>query len=154
MLEAVYYGVPIVGVPLFWDQYSIAAQAVSRGFGVKLDRRNLTPDSIYKAIMEVLQNPLYKENILAASNLMRNQLPNPIQRAVNLVEIIAKTKGAKHLRVPIDSLNFLQLYCLDVYAFLLVAIASFFALTTIAFTVLYRNVKRILNVKAVHLKSN
>lgn len=54
--EAVFNGVPIVGIPLFGDQFLNMAHAENMGFGIMVDYRNVTEKSISWAINEVLQN--------------------------------------------------------------------------------------------------
>lgn len=54
--EAVYHGVPIVALPVFADQGDNARRAVDHGFGVSLDKDNITEDVVYAAITSVLND--------------------------------------------------------------------------------------------------
>lgn len=52
--EAVYSGVPIIGVPIFGDQPNNIASIVSLGAGLKLDYATLTKESVLKALKAVI----------------------------------------------------------------------------------------------------
>uniref|UniRef100_A0A158QJQ4 UDP-glucuronosyltransferase n=1 Tax=Haemonchus placei TaxID=6290 RepID=A0A158QJQ4_HAEPC len=52
--EALLFGVPMVTVPLFADQYTNAAVAEERGFSVTLNKLSLSREDIIKAINTVL----------------------------------------------------------------------------------------------------
>jgi glucuronosyltransferase len=55
-LEAVYRGVPVVGIPFFLDQEANVQKFVAKGLGVKLDYSTLTKESILSAVREILNN--------------------------------------------------------------------------------------------------
>ena len=57
VFEAIYHGVPVVGLPLFGDQSGNIARLVSRGMGVKLDAPTLTSDQLVEAINTVISDP-------------------------------------------------------------------------------------------------
>lgn len=66
-IEAVYTGTPMVGLPLFSDQYSNIRSLVLRGTAVQLDVRRLTKESVSQALRQVLQDPRY---VMPHSSLM------------------------------------------------------------------------------------
>jgi UDP:flavonoid glycosyltransferase YjiC (YdhE family) len=55
--EAVYHGIPVVGIPIFGDQRLNMARAQTAGWGVRVDYTNLTGSSFSWALKEVLENP-------------------------------------------------------------------------------------------------
>jgi glucuronosyltransferase len=55
-MEAVYRGVPIVGIPFFMDQKLNARKLVTRGLGVQLDYNTLTKETVLAAVRELLYN--------------------------------------------------------------------------------------------------
>lgn len=55
--EAMYHGVPTVGIPLFMDQINNAKKMESKGLGKSIDFHKFTSEKLYRAIEEVLQNP-------------------------------------------------------------------------------------------------
>jgi glucuronosyltransferase len=54
--EAVFHGVPVVGIPIFGDQKLNMARAVLSGWGVRVDYSNLTDASFKWGLEEVLGN--------------------------------------------------------------------------------------------------
>merc|ERR1712117_233311 len=75
-------------------------------------------DEIHAAIVEVRENPWYKQNIASLSRLMKDRRTRPMDDAVWLVEYVARTKGAEHLKVNSRHLGMLAYYSVDVLAIL------------------------------------
>ena len=48
---------------------------------------------------QVRENPWYKQNIASLSRLMKDRRTRPMDDAVWLVEYLARTRGAEHLKV-------------------------------------------------------
>lgn len=55
--EAMYHGVPVVGIPFFVDQHVNMRKMVARKLGLKIDFQNITANNLLKSITEVLENP-------------------------------------------------------------------------------------------------
>jgi len=55
--EAIYHGVPLIGLPMFGDQMMNAKQAMNNGYLVELDWVTLDEDQLRSAINEILDNP-------------------------------------------------------------------------------------------------
>ncbi|ELU16960.1 hypothetical protein CAPTEDRAFT_145299, partial [Capitella teleta] len=56
--ESLYHGVPLIGIPMFGDQFHNCHRAEAHGYG--LDMRGIhefSADDLVKAIHEVIQNP-------------------------------------------------------------------------------------------------
>ena len=54
--EAAFHAVPLVGMPIFYDQDANIKLIENLGIGVKLEFRDLTQEVILEAILSVLQN--------------------------------------------------------------------------------------------------
>ncbi|XP_078597350.1 UDP-glucuronosyltransferase 2C1-like [Branchiostoma floridae x Branchiostoma japonicum] len=117
--EALHHGVPMVCLPLFFDQPGNAARVVVRGLGVKLDLSTVTTDQLYEAIALVITNKSYRETAAHLSRLHRDQPQSPMERAVWWIEHVIKHGGLSHLRARAVDLPWYQYYLLDVAAFLL-----------------------------------
>ncbi|KAJ8877780.1 hypothetical protein PR048_022236 [Dryococelus australis] len=55
--EAMYNAVPLVGVPIFGDQILNVFRAVEIGYALQLDYHNITEESVYWTLNEVVTNP-------------------------------------------------------------------------------------------------
>ncbi|PSN31782.1 UDP-glucuronosyltransferase 3A1, partial [Blattella germanica] len=62
--EALNRGVPVIGIPIFADQDVNMKKAELSGYGITVNFRNLTTESISSAIKEVLENPRYVQKLL------------------------------------------------------------------------------------------
>lgn len=54
--ESIYHGVPIIGIPVFGDQFLNMARAVNNGYGLSISYPNLTESSLSWALHELLSN--------------------------------------------------------------------------------------------------
>lgn len=121
--ESVYYGKPLVTIPIFGDQKLNAARSVLTGYGVRVDYNNLTQASLTWGLNEVLNNPKYAEKVKELSARFKDKPQHPVDLAKFHVEYVLRHKGASFLQSSSQRLNFIQLNNLDVYA--IVAFALF-----------------------------
>ncbi|KAK7863665.1 hypothetical protein R5R35_006192 [Gryllus longicercus] len=106
--EATYFGVPMVVIPIMFDQHFNALRLQSAGTTLILDARNITEKSLCSAIDEILQNPEYQENAKRLSVVMKDQPQTPMERAIFWAEYSIRHKGAPHLHSPALNLNFVS----------------------------------------------
>lgn len=52
------------------------------GIGVKLSLHDLTKDTVYSAIKEILENPQYRQRMQQKSKIFRAQPQKPLERAI------------------------------------------------------------------------
>ncbi|XP_042610493.1 UDP-glucuronosyltransferase 2A1-like isoform X4 [Cyprinus carpio] len=123
LYEAIYHGVPMVGLPLFADQPDNLMHMKTKGAAVFLDVNSMQSKDLVDALKTVINNPSYKESIMRLSRIHHDQPMKPLDRAVYWIEFVMRHKGAKHLRVQAHDLSWYQYHCLDVVAFLLSIIA-------------------------------
>ncbi|KAM6429387.1 UDP-glucuronosyltransferase 2A2-like isoform 1-T1 [Rhynochetos jubatus] len=116
--EAIYHGIPMVGIPMFADQHDNIAHMRAKGAAVELDFRTLKTEDLLDALNTVINNSTYKENALRLSKIHHDQPVKPLDRAVFWIEFVMRHKGAKHLRPAAHHLTWYQYHCLDVLAFL------------------------------------
>lgn len=112
--EAVASGVPIVGMPIYGDQYLNVASLVQRGMAVQLDFKSLTEQSVYDALLEALDSR-YKQQAEAIASAYNERPQQPLETAVWWVEHVAETRGAPLLQPSAVHLNRFVYYSLDVY---------------------------------------
>ncbi|XP_063234826.1 UDP-glycosyltransferase UGT5-like [Bacillus rossius redtenbacheri] len=122
--EAVYNAVPLVGIPIFADQAINVLQAVNTGYALQLDYENITEESVYWTLNEVISNPKYKEAAKRISAVFHDQPQTAMEQAVFWVEYVLRHNGARHLRSAALDLAWYQYYLLDVAAVLLAVAAA------------------------------
>ncbi|XP_052454118.1 UDP-glucuronosyltransferase 2C1 isoform X2 [Carassius gibelio] len=118
--EAIYHGVPMIGIPLFGDQADNLAHIKAKGAAVVMDNIKTTqPQELVDGLNAVINDPSYKENAMRLSRIHHDRPVKPLDEAVFWIEFVMRNKGAKHLRVEAHNLTWFQYHCLDVFAFLL-----------------------------------
>ncbi|XP_071807615.1 UDP-glucuronosyltransferase 2C1-like [Asterias amurensis] len=118
--EAIYHGVPLVGIPLFADQLDNMFRLRSRGmaehFGGILE---VTTDTLYEKIMKVATDPSYTKNAERTSAIYRSPQQRSLERAVFWIEHVM-AHGHEHLQSNRGNLSWFQLNLLDIAGALIV----------------------------------
>ncbi|XP_072797015.1 UDP-glucuronosyltransferase 2B31-like isoform X5 [Vicugna pacos] len=122
--EAIYHGIPMVGIPLFADQPDNIAHLMAKGAAVRLDFNKMSTTDLLNALKQVINNPSYKQNAMRLSTIQHDQPMKPLDRAVFWIEFVMRHKGAKHLRPAAHDLTWYQYHSLDVIGFLLACVAA------------------------------
>ncbi|XP_037685849.1 UDP-glucuronosyltransferase 2A3-like [Choloepus didactylus] len=128
--EAIYHGVPMVGIPLFADQPDNISHMKAKGAAVDLNLNTMTSADLLRALKTVINEPSYKENAMRLSRIHHDQPLKPLDRAVFWIEFVMRHKGAKHLRPAAHDLTWFQYHSLDVIGFLLACVATAVFLVT------------------------
>jgi glucuronosyltransferase len=55
-MEAVYYGKPIIGIPIHGDQHFNVKRAVQQGHGLMLELNDITIENLNNSINTILEN--------------------------------------------------------------------------------------------------
>nr|XP_015838840.1 PREDICTED: UDP-glucuronosyltransferase 2A2-like [Tribolium castaneum] len=126
LIEAVYFGVPVVGIPCFADQENNLETAAKRGYAVKVLIKNITEDNLHEALQKVLNEPKYKQNALKMSRLMHDQPMKPIDSAIYWIEYVIRHRGAPYLRSASLDLKWYQREMVDIISFILVLVYVIF----------------------------
>lgn len=122
--EAIYHGIPVVGIPLFGDQKDNIVHLKTKGAAVRLDFLTMSSTDLLTALRTVTNDPSYKENAMRLSRIHHDQPVKPLDRAVFWIEFVMRHKGAKHLRVAAHDLSWVQYHSLDVIGFLLACVVT------------------------------
>lgn len=134
--EAIYYGVPMIGLPLFGDQHTNINRYVEKKIALSLNLRELTVDKFANSILAVVKDPVYKQNIERLSRLMFDRPMSPIDTAIFWTEYAARNGPV--LRSPLLDLTWWQLAQLDVYGFVIGCLSAIIAFVVAALRILYR----------------
>ncbi|KAM9359914.1 UDP-glucuronosyltransferase 2A2-like [Symphorus nematophorus] len=120
--EAIYHGVPMVGIPMFADQPDNMVHVKAKGAAITIDLNFMKSDDLRDAINAVINEKSYKENAMRLSSIHHDRPMNPRDEAVFWIEFTMRNNGAKHLRVQAHELTWYQYHSLDVLAFFLAII--------------------------------
>ncbi|KAI8437496.1 hypothetical protein MSG28_011810 [Choristoneura fumiferana] len=118
-IESVHFGVPTIGVPIFFDQFININKAVNNGYAIKVDLNLDLPTNLKTAINKMLTSTTYKEKAKELSFIYHNRPLPPGKELVHWVEHVVRTGGAPHLRSPALMLPWYQKMYLDLCAIIL-----------------------------------
>nr|CAD7462586.1 unnamed protein product [Timema tahoe] len=121
-MEAAYFGVPMVAIPLFGDQKMNVKTFVDKGIAVKLDYNEISKEAVLSALRMVLEDPSYSENAKQVARAFRDRPLSAMDTATYWIEYIIRHKGVQHLRSAAADLPWYQILLLDVIAVLLAGI--------------------------------
>ncbi|KAM3618892.1 uncharacterized protein V6R79_026467 [Siganus canaliculatus] len=123
LYEAIYHGVPVLGVPLIFDQFDNIVRMKARGVAEMVEVTALDVESLTSALKNILdpENP-YKQNMQKLSQIHHDTPMKPLDSAIFWIEYVLRHKGASHLRTESYKLPWYSYHCLDVMA-LFVALA-------------------------------
>uniref|UniRef100_A0AAQ6IT73 UDP-glucuronosyltransferase n=1 Tax=Anabas testudineus TaxID=64144 RepID=A0AAQ6IT73_ANATE len=120
--EAIYHGVPMVGIPMFADQPENLSHMKSKGAAVIVDFNSMKTEDLRDAVNTVINEKSYKENAMRLSSMHRDRPMSARDEAVFWIEFTMRNKGAKHLRVQAHELTWYQYHSLDVLGFVITVV--------------------------------
>ncbi|XP_035737135.1 UDP-glucuronosyltransferase-like isoform X1 [Vespa mandarinia] len=135
--EAISCGVPMIGIPLFADQFINIDNYVEKKIAIKLDCENLSEDSMDAALNAILYNSTYRETARIIGKKFSDRPLKPIDVANYWIDFVVKY-GPDALRSPVIDLNWWEIALLDVYAFLIL-VTVFTVYITIRLIQILRN---------------
>ncbi|CAL1673539.1 unnamed protein product [Lasius platythorax] len=116
--EAIWKGVPVIGMPFFMDQKPNVEILVHKGAGVRLDFKTLSTESVSDALEKVLYNESYTKNMKRLSNEFRDRPVLPLDLAIWWIEYAVRHPHGS-LESPLRSQNWIERNLIDIYAFLI-----------------------------------
>ena len=125
MLESVYHSVPMVALPLVGDGHRHANVVKMKKLGVILDKKEMKPEDLAKAVMEVLVNTIYRENTERISAIIKDRKRSPAEEGADWIEYALRHNGATHLISEALELPEYKMYMFDVFLFLLLVVIFF-----------------------------
>ncbi|XP_065084103.1 UDP-glucosyltransferase 2-like [Ochlerotatus camptorhynchus] len=113
--EATWHGVPIVGIPIYADQFGNVDQLVRKGVGQRLSLMQLTSHQLIDCIKDVIQNESYRKNAMLLSKLLRDRREHPLETAVWSIEWVLRNAETSHQwNQSLVNYGFLEKYSFDV----------------------------------------
>ncbi|KAF5302519.1 hypothetical protein FQR65_LT00891 [Abscondita terminalis] len=144
--EAVYDHVPMLGMPFYADQIYNVHKMKSMGYGSSIYYKKMSKEEFKTAILEVIDNPKYKNRIKELAELASDQPMTGLEKAIWWTEYVIRHNGTKHLRSPVLDIPFYQYYFLDVIAIFATAIAVLISIAVMSLTMCFGSCARILGI--------
>lgn len=119
--EALYHGVPMVGLPVVSDQWHNAHRMGHKGYGVFIDTAIFTAEQLVAAVEEVMTNQSYKKAVEKASRIYRSRRMHPKDKAASWISHVIKY-GGSHLHSHALELPWYQYLMLDILLVFVLAV--------------------------------
>jgi len=130
-IESIYFGKPVLGLPVFYDQHLNVQRAKQAGYGLSADIWSANATELTSLIQELLNKPSYATAVQIKSKLFRDQKETALERAIWWTEYVLRHKGANHLRCASRDLDFIQFHSLDTWGLIFaITIASLLSFVT------------------------
>ncbi|XP_063703616.1 UDP-glycosyltransferase UGT5-like [Culicoides brevitarsis] len=113
--EAVYHGVPIIGIPIFGDQRTNINKFIKRGIAVKLDYENLSAESLSSTINNVIDDKKFSMTAKTLSHRFRDRPMTPVQTGKYWIEYILRHGNPDFMKSPAMKLNLIEYHNWDVF---------------------------------------
>ncbi|XP_056402536.1 UDP-glucuronosyltransferase 3A1-like isoform X2 [Hyla sarda] len=123
LMEAVYHGVPIVGIPLFGDQNENMVRIKAKSMGTFIPPDQMKAENFANTIREVIENSRYKASVMKQSIILRSRPLPPDQQLLGWVEHIIQSGGGGHLKPYSYQQPWYQQFLLDVILFISTCVA-------------------------------
>ncbi|XP_050676516.1 UDP-glucuronosyltransferase 1A1-like [Leptidea sinapis] len=100
--ESIEAGVPMLCIPIMWDQWYNAARISKLNIGTWMNVREVTEKQFKEGILNITQNRTlrYRENVIKLRELYHDKPLTSLESAVWWIEHVIRHKGGKHLRSP------------------------------------------------------
>ncbi|KAH8400897.1 hypothetical protein KR009_001681, partial [Drosophila setifemur] len=112
--EAVHYGVPILGMPVYSDQYTNINLGKQAGFALSLDYRKFTAEELKGSLLQLVENPKFRNTVKQASKVFRDRPLGAMDTAMYWINYVIEHRGAPHLVSVGVELPWYQFYLLDI----------------------------------------
>ncbi|RXG58711.1 hypothetical protein Avbf_12106 [Armadillidium vulgare] len=96
----------------------------TEGCGRVMEWTKLKENTFRDFIQEVLNNETLINTAKHKSVIMKDRLVPPDEEAAYWVEYVMRHKGAPHIKSPLGSMSWYEVYNMDVWAFILSIIAG------------------------------
>ena len=61
--EAIYYRVPVIGIPFIYDGFAVALSVIKNNIGIILDNANLTANQLKNSVNKIFNTNIYRDNL-------------------------------------------------------------------------------------------
>ncbi|KAL2712905.1 UDP-glucuronosyltransferase 3A2-like [Vespula squamosa] len=138
--EAIHYGVPLIGIPILFDQHYNVKRMVTIGVAKHLHLDNITEKIFHDSIHDMFNNrERYKEKMFELQNIVKDVPYDSLENAVWWIEYVIRNKGVPYLQFNEKYKAYYQRYDIDIIIFLsvfvtlLIILLLYITLTTLSY---------------------
>ncbi|CAK1556340.1 unnamed protein product [Leptosia nina] len=111
--EAIYNGVPVIGIPVFADQFNNILLLQDMGIGKLLKYKDISEERLYTLLRDVLDDEGYRTKAKEISRRFKDRPMNALDTAIFWLEYIIRNNGASYMKSPAMELSWLAYTMLD-----------------------------------------
>lgn len=119
--EAIATHVPLLALPLVFDQHVNAKKIQKLEIGLSLQFMTLTKEELKESVLQIIGNPKYKNNVKKIANILADRPMNGLENAIWWIEYVLRHNGAPYFRSVVVDMSWYQYFLVDVLLFLLSA---------------------------------
>lgn len=97
---------------------------MKKGIAEEVAAKDLSAAKLTEKLRLLLSDPKYKNNVVAASKVFRDQKDTPLERGLWWIEWALRNPNAVHFKSSASDLNFFEIQSIDVIAFSTVAVVT------------------------------
>ncbi|XP_023165177.2 UDP-glucuronosyltransferase 2B13 isoform X2 [Drosophila hydei] len=120
--EGIYWGVPMLCIPLYGDQHRNTIKSVREGYARSLVFSKMNVEDLVSNIEMLIYEPAYKQSALEVSKRFRDNPMHPLEEASYWIEYVIRHRGAGHLKSQGAHMPLHQYLLLDVIGCALLAL--------------------------------
>ncbi|KAH8356386.1 hypothetical protein KR084_009555 [Drosophila pseudotakahashii] len=113
VIEAIDSGVPMLGLPLFFDQFNNLHRVQLAGMAEVLDTNALDADTLTETIKKLLEKPSYAKTAKEMSRSFRDRPMSPLDTALWWTEYVLRHRDSSHMRLNLNEISLMRYYRLD-----------------------------------------
>uniref|UniRef100_A0AC35GA64 Glucuronosyltransferase n=1 Tax=Panagrolaimus sp. PS1159 TaxID=55785 RepID=A0AC35GA64_9BILA len=118
VMEGSSKGVPMICIPIFADQKRNSLLLVKHGSAIKIDKSEITKETIVAGIKEIINNKKYQKNAKMLSKMVNSKPMSGAERVVKYSEFAAEFGDTGTLQTQGRYQSFMVLNSIDVILFL------------------------------------
>uniref|UniRef100_A0A182R932 Uncharacterized protein n=1 Tax=Anopheles funestus TaxID=62324 RepID=A0A182R932_ANOFN len=113
--EAIWYGIPMLGIPNYGDQYQNVRRIERIGIGKQLILEDVNPNSFKRHLLDVINDERYKQSATTVSRIIRDKQITPRMKALWVVEWVLRNHNKTiNMLDDLNDVGYIQKYSIDV----------------------------------------
>ncbi|KAH8268649.1 hypothetical protein KR026_011239, partial [Drosophila bipectinata] len=110
LIEAIDSGVPMLGIPFFFDQFDNLHKIQQAGMAKVLGTPSPSVDTITDTIRDLIEEPKYSQRAKEMSFIFRDRPISPLDSAVWWIEYALRHRNASLMRINESDISFMVYY--------------------------------------------